>query len=134
MSKAIRIKKTQNMARAGLLDAPETFKEASLYELELVCNGCGAADAKFDFIPDTIYFTYIGYACHIHDWRYDEGLTVEDKQEADEEFLDNLYLIIKLKDEWWKPTFLMRQRAKEYFLGVEKFGDDAFWKGKDVKS
>lgn len=122
------------MARDGLIYAPETFKQANLYELELVCNGCGAADAKFDFIPDTIYFTYIGYACHIHDWMYDEGLTAEDKNKADDVFLDNLYRVIKLNDAWWKPTFLMRQRAKEYFLGVAKFGGDAFWKGKESEA
>lgn len=128
---AIRLEKTQSMVREGLLYAPESFKEALYYELNLVCNGCGAAGAKFDFIPDTIYFTYIGYACHIHDWMYDEGLTIEDKECADRVFLNNLYRIIKHKNAWYKPTFLMRQRALKYYLAVKHFGGDAFWAGKD---
>jgi len=126
----MRLKKTLKLAHEGKLYAPKSFKIASVYELRLVCNGCGAADAKFDFIPDTIYFTYIGYACHIHDWMYDEGETIEDKERADRIFLNNLYRIIKIENAWWKPTFLMRQRALKYYLAVKHFGGDAFWSGK----
>lgn len=125
------LRKTQRFVKDKLLFAPDSFKKAPYYELELVCNGCGAAGAKFDFIPDTIYFTYIGYACHIHDWMYDEGLTIEDKDQADRVFLNNLYRIIKLNKAWWKPTFLMRRRALKYYLAVKHFGGDAFWTGKN---
>jgi len=132
MSKAIRIRKTQNMVRAGLLYAPENFEQANSFETDLVCNGCGAADAKFDIVPEKIYGTYIGYACYIHDWMYEEGLTIEDKKKADRVFLNNLLRIIKLKDKWYKPTFLMKIRAKEYYLSVKYLGGPAYWKGKSV--
>ena len=125
-----KLEKTLQLAKNKILYAPDSFKVASLYELNLVCNGCGAADAKFDFVPDKIYGTYIGYACHIHDWMYDEGETLEAKDEADRVFLNNLLRIIKLKDKWYKPTALMRVRAREYYLGVKYFGGPAYWAGK----
>jgi len=130
MSRESRLTKTQDMARAGLLEAPEAFKQANLYELKLVCNGCGAADAKIDAVPDKIYGTYVGYACFIHDWRYNEGETEEDKKVADKEFRDNLFRIIKLEDKWYKPTFLMRRRALKYYWAVKYLGDKPYWKGK----
>lgn len=121
---------TASLVSVGCLFAPASFKKATSYELALVCNGCGAANAKFDFIPDSIYGTYVGEACDIHDWMYDEGVTIEDKEQADRVFLNNLYRLIKMRDKWYKPTFLMRRRALKYYLGVKYFGGMAFWDGK----
>lgn len=126
-----RLKRTLELVLAGKLHAPESFKTASIYELELVCNGCGAANAKFDFVPDRIYGTYIGEACDIHDWMYDEGLTIEDKDKDDRVFVNNIYRLIKMRDKWYKPTALMRIRAKEYYLLVKYLGGSAFWAGKN---
>jgi len=125
-----KLEKTVALVNSGDLYAPVSFMTATLYELNLVCNGCGAANAKFDFVPDRIYSLYIGHACQIHDWMYDEGETAEDKDKADRVFLNNLYRIIKLGDEWYLPTFLMRRRALKYYLGVKHFGGSAFWEGK----
>ena len=44
----------QQLAISGVLYAPNGFKLASEQELDDICNGCGAANAKFDFVPDSI--------------------------------------------------------------------------------
>ena len=120
------------LAAAGALYAPASFKAASYNELKRVCNGCGAANAKFDFIPDRIYGTHIGSACNIHDWMYEVGSTIEDKDEADRVMLNNLYRLIERdKHKWYKPTFLQRQRALKYYFFVKHLGGSAFWSGKN---
>ena len=123
-----------DMARSGFLSAPASFKTAQLPELRRVCNGCGAANAKFDFVPDTIYGLYIGHVCNIHDWRYEHGRTEEDRDEADREMRNNmLRLIDRACDDSWfyrRIKWLMRRRAKTYYAAVSSFGGPAFWSGK----
>ena len=122
--------KAQELAVAGVLFAPTSFKLASIEELLRVCNGCGAADSWFR-PPKRIYGTLIVYACIIHDWMYEKGLTDEDKQEADRSFLNNLNrLITRDSHKWHKPTYLQRKRAKVYYTGVKYGGGEAFWAGK----
>ena len=126
-----KIEKSQSLAITGVLFAPTGFKLASEKLLEEICNGCGAANSKFDFVPDHIYGTCITYACHIHDFMYNDGVTIEDKEEADRVFLNNLLrLIDRDKHKWYKPTRLQRIRAKEYYLAVKYFGAVAYWAGK----
>jgi len=127
-----KIEKAQSMAISGILFAPTGFKLASIEKLSKICNGCGAANAKFDFVPDRIYGTCITYACHIHDFMYNEGRCIEDKEEADRVFLNNMYRLIERdKHKWWKPTRLQRIRAKEYYQAVDWFGGSAFSNGHD---
>lgn len=126
-----RVQTTQELARAGILFAPASFLAAEVTAITDVVNGCGAGNAKFDFIPDTIYGVYVGYACFIHDWMYDEGRTIEDKKEADRVFLNNLLRIVEDSSGWYRPKWLMRRRAKTYYLGVKYFGGRAFWRGKN---
>ena len=129
--KELRVTQALHLARTDQLIAPESFKLASVHELVLVCNGCGAANAKFDFVPDRIYGTYIGWACIIHDWQYFEGVTAKDKRIADKVFRKNLIKIIQREEKWYKPKLLMRSRALGYYLGVKFFGDGAYWNGKN---
>ncbi len=124
-----RLRRAQQLAIDGILHASQAFKDASYYELSLVCNGCGAANSKFKF-PNKMYGTYTGYACDVHDWDYEEGETEEDKVKADKYFKKNLNIIIDREKAWYKPKFLMKRRAYKYYLGVKYLGDDAFWKGK----
>lgn len=130
----MKLSKTTALAAAGVIFAPAAFMAASVQELERVCNGCGAAGAKFDFIPDRIYGTDISAACHVHDFMYARGRTIEDKDEADRVFLNNLLRIIErdAAAKWYKPRGLMRSRAKKYFKAVQVFGGPAFWAGKAV--
>lgn len=126
---------TQEMARSGFLDSAPRFKTAERTEINRICNGCGAAGAKFDFVPDTIYGLYVGHACHIHDWDYEFGFTHEDKEEADRRMRNNLLRIIEraARDKWQyrllKP--LMRRRAQTYYDMVCMFGGPAFWASKN---
>lgn len=126
------ISKTITLAVSGAIFAPAAFMAASAQELQRVCNGCGAAGAKFDFIPDRIYGTDISPACHVHDFMYDRGRTIEDKDEADLVFLNNMLRLIErdAAAKWYKPRGLMRSRANKYFKAVRAFGGPAFWAGK----
>lgn len=87
---------------------------------------CGAEDAPFDFIPDTIYFLSIKRACCIHDDRYRRGGNFEDKAKADNEFLSNMLTIINGCRKWYYPKFFARRRALKYYEAVVKFGDSSF--------
>lgn len=121
----------RDLAATSVLFAPASFLTTPFDTLKTLVNGCGATNAKFDFIPDRIYGTYIGYACFIHDFMYHEGRTIDDKEEADRVFLNNLLRVIKREHKWYKPKFLMRSRARKYYLAVRYFGGPAFWAGKN---
>ena len=120
----------QRLARADILSAPASFLMATEDRLQEICNGCGAADSWFR-PPERIYGTLIVYACIIHDRMYEEGRTIEDKEEADSTFLNNMIRLIERdRSKWYKPTALQLRRAKTYFKGVDYFGGPAFWAGK----
>lgn len=108
---------------------------------------CGAEDALFDFVPDTIYGISIQKSCCIHDDRYTRGGTLDDKIVADHEFLLNMLLQIeafgkaKPKREDFKtwhayslarvrwtmtPLYLARTRALKYYEAVVRLGGDSF--------
>ena len=127
-SREKRLRRAQQLAIEGILHAPESFKTALYGELRLVCNGCGSAKAKIDFIPDKILGTYIGYCCDIHDWEYQKGVTKKDKTLADKNMYKNTLIIIK--GQKWHKRQLMRVIAYGYYLGVKFGGKKAYWKGK----
>ena len=121
----------QKLARARVLSAPASFLNATKEELLEVCNGCGAAGSWFR-PPKRIYGTLIVYACHIHDWMYNFGLTLEDKEEADRTMCNNMIRLIDRDDhKWYKPSFLQRRRALKYYWAVKYLGGSAYWKGKN---
>jgi len=112
------------------LHEPPSYTDASKGQRDAICNGCGAANAKFDFVPDTIYGLCITPACNIHDWMYDEaGPDIVFKREADRVFLNNILRIIEDKGGFLK--FLRRRRALKYYLAVKYLGGLAFWKDKN---
>lgn len=112
------------------LFSPPGYKTASVEELAEICNGCGAADSKFDFVPDTIWGLKITEVCNIHDYMYHYGRSLEDKEEADRVMLNNsLRLIEAQSNRFMKP--LRRRRALKYYEAVTSFGAPAFWQGKE---
>lgn len=117
---------------AGELIAAESFKAATPEAISKVVNGCGAAGAKFDFVPDKIIGLRISPACFIHDWDYIDGATVAHKQAVDFRFLQNLLTIIQR--ERGVVAFLLRpfrrRRALLYYEAVTDFGASAYWVGK----
>lgn len=121
----------RTLARTGTLYAPAAFMSMPLEHVAACVNGCGAAGAKFDFVPDTIWGIYVGEACAIHDFMYHVGRTDEDKQEADRVFLNNLLRLTTKRKPWYIPAFLPRRRAYKYYTAVKYFGGPAFWAGKN---
>ena len=120
----------QALAQAGTLFAPNDFLLASQGLLLGRCNGCGAEDSWFR-PPETMYGTSILAACIIHDWMYSVGTCLEDKEEADRVFLNNMFRLIDRDNEWYKPTFAQRRRALKYYEAVKYKGGPAFWAGKN---
>lgn len=114
------------------LYAPQSYLDAPPDLLARVCNGCGSARAKFDFVPDTVYGLRITEACHIHDWMYHCGRTAIDKLEADVVFLGNVLRIIErasgIVSRLLRP--LRRLRALHYYQAVAELGGPAFQGGK----
>lgn len=135
MTNAVDLVRAQELAIAGAISAPNSFKTAHINHLRDVCNGCGAANAKIDFVPDTIYGLDVSAACNVHDWRYEEGDDEEDRQSADREFKNNLLRLIDAACK--KSRFrrcikrLMYIRAQGYYTVVKNFGGPAFWNGKN---
>ncbi len=115
------------------LFAPESYKNASDGEIELICNGCGSAQAKFDFVPDSVYGLKITPACNVHDWMYHVGLTHLDKEEADRVFLNNMLRLIEGQTSFMSKVLkpLRRRRALKYYEAVVAFGGPAYWHYKD---
>jgi len=128
------IDETLDLVAAGILFAPDGFLGTSSIELERICNGCGAANAKFDFVPDTIYRHCIGSVCDVHDFMYSKGKTIKAKEEADRVMLNNSLRLIERVAGWKKYLKpLMRRRALKMYEAVNAYGGPAFWDGKDEK-
>ena len=89
-------------------------------------NGCGSG-WNAPLVPDTIYFVSIKECCKYHDYAYSVGTTLEDKEKADREFLNNMTRVIKSIDKWYYPTRLALWRAKNYYHMVKWFGGAAFF-------
>jgi len=109
---------------------PPAYTAADVKTRKLVCNGCGAAGAKFDFVPDKIWGLSITPACDIHDWMYHFAKPdIKDKVNADRIYMNNMLRIIEKKGGWLKGC--RRNRALFYLKMVENFGGPAFWEGKN---
>ena len=122
----------QALAIQGIIYAPASFLLATPEQLEEMCNGCGAADSWFR-PPEKMYGTNIVAACIVHDWMYGKGCTIEDKEEADRIFFNNMIRLIERdRVKWYKPTHLQHRRAYKYYKTVDLFGGPAFWAGKNA--
>lgn len=86
-----------------------------------ICNGCGPAWDRVDLVPDFI-FTEAG---NRHDFDYWSGFNENDRQRADQRFLNNMLLAAKARPGWWDRqwyTFL----AWRYYSAVRLFGKSFF--------
>jgi len=112
------------------LYAPKEYWEADEKQKSNIVNGCGPKSCSLDIVPDLNFVE----ACNIHDWMYNFGKTLEDKNLADKVFLDNMLNIIeaKTKNVWRKR--LERIIAHGYYLAVKYRGGSAFWKDKKEKT
>ncbi len=112
------------------LFAPKYYYLLTPEEKKDICNGMGAKDSVLSaMVPNTMWFLDVTEAGNIHDYMYYIGKTIEDKEEADRVFLNNLMRIINNKGGWLGP--LRRRRAMKYYEAVYYFGGSAFWEGKN---
>lgn len=103
--------------------APEGFDHTK-YK---TCDGCGSGWNK-RIVPDSIFFVNIRIACCIHDYRYEQSGTIEDKRIADNEFYVNIIAILEPHfKKWYFPASRAKFRAKVYYEFVEKYGDHYFF-------
>jgi hypothetical protein len=98
--------------------------------IDEIANGCGDG-WRACLIPNTMYGLSILPACQIHDWDYHHGATIDDKEEADRRFLNNLLRIIEAHSANHVTRALRNRRALKYYEAVRIYGGPAFWQGKE---
>ena len=114
------------------LFAPKSYWISTDAERHAIVSGCGPGTGwKAMLVPETIYGLSVHEACDIHDWMYHLGLAIQDKDEADRVFLNNMIRIIDSRTSWRWLRVLRLRRAKAYYLAVCTFGGPAFWAGKN---
>ncbi len=109
------------------LYAPKTFWKATPEERQKHCNGCGSKNGIK--VPNTFYGLCVKEAFNIHDWMYAKGYTLADKLFADAIFRMNLSIIIDNNSNSFMSV-LRHSRAAKYYLAVERWGDNNYWKNK----
>lgn len=117
-------------SREDWLDSMPGYTELSDVERFVICNGCGSAQSKFDFVPDTLYGLSIKEACYRHDYAYFWGQTEAHKRAADRQFLANMLTIIEQQSGNALMRNLRSLRAVKYYMAVRDMGDKAFWANK----
>ena len=105
------------------LAAPPSYWVATKKDKGRVCNGCGAKGMGWT-VPDTMYGMSVRDCCDIHDWMYEEGTTLAEKEEADKVFYENCLRKIKAGNWFLRPFRTVR--AWEYYKAVSWFGKKSF--------
>ena len=112
------------------LEAPEAYWKLSKVEKKRICNGCGPSGWLGTFVPDTVIFLSISAACDIHDYMYEVGKTIEDKDRADKMFLENMKAIIEKETYFSWLKSLRIKRANYNYNVVCEHGESYFWANK----
>jgi len=108
----------------GVIWMPESYWKLTDEEQAGICNGCGPAKAKFDFVPDTMWGLDMEPVCSGHDYLYEIGKTLEDKFNADTTMLLNAIRVIDWKGGWLRVPRIYR--ACSYFIAVHYKGKEAY--------
>jgi len=112
------------------LFAPEDYWTLTPAQRNDICNGCGTKGLCGIIVPDTFYGLSVTPACDIHDFMYATGSTLQDKQRADQTFLNNMVRLIEAGTDGWFLKRLRGRRAIIYYRAVRDFRGPAFWSGK----
>lgn len=113
------------------LYAPRSYCNATPAERAEVGGGCGPGGLGDLLVPDSIVGMSIWVACHIHEWMYERGRTLADKDEADRVFLNNMVRLVEAAP---GNRDLKRRRldsAWHCYQAVSRWGGPAFWDGKN---
>ena len=114
-----------------LLYAPAEYWQLTPEQRKDVTIGCGPGRFGSRLVPDRLWGLSIKEACNIHDWMYHTGAAIEDKDEADRVFLNNMLRLIDSAGGLWPVVALRRHAAAKYYRAVADFGGPAFWSGKN---
>jgi len=113
------------------LYAPEGYWKLTGEQREDLCNGCGPGKILGVLVPDTIWWLCITPACNIHDYMYVRGKTLDDKNEADRVFLNNMLRLVEAGTERRWLRRLRISRALVYYRAVSQLGGPWYWRGKN---
>lgn len=108
---------------------PENI-ESRLFDKSIPKNGCGSGWNAW-LVPDTLFGLDFTIPCAIHDEMYAVGKTIEDKDEADRVFFNNMMREVNSKScfkRWYG-----RKIAKRYYDTVRDYGAVAYWDGKNTE-
>lgn len=117
---------TQKRAIQRLI-APGAYYELTPEEKEDICTGCGT---RFFNVPDNILGLNIVEACNIHDYMYNIGQSLSDKNEADDVFLYNILFLIELGSHNRFIRWMRQRLAGIYYSAVCALGIFSFIEGK----
>lgn len=106
---------------------PEGVEER-LYNKSIEKNGCGSGWSKW-LVPDSFLLWDFTIPCAIHDEMYFLGKTIEDKDEADRVFLNNM--LREAESKCWFIRKFSRKSAYVYYEAVVKYGGPAYWADKN---
>mgnify|MGYP000344950273 CR=1 FL=1 len=104
---------------------PKTYTNSTKQKIEKVCNGCGAKGGiKF---PSSFLGVKIKTACNVHDWMFEEGVTLGDYFFSNLMFFWNLFALIWNSSNWFTIS-IRTPMVMSYFLAtMSKRGQEAFW-------
>ena len=114
-----------------LLFAPESYWKLTEQQRKDACNGCGTKGIIGHVIPDSLWGLDIREACNVHDWMFAVGETIEDKDEADRVFLNNMLRLVDAGSKNWFTRMIRSRAAVKYYYAVRDCGGPAFWQGKN---
>ena len=100
------------------LRTPVSMTTASMETILEVTNGCGRDGIEGVVVPDSIYGLDISPVCRVHDWMYGEAESLEDEQNADSVFVENLVSLIQQKTSSKIMLWLRLRRAYKYIDAV----------------
>lgn len=89
------------------LEAPASYKDATVEERDAVSNGCGP-DGASHLIPDYAFGADFSQACSVHDWEYTEG--VDQRSVIDARFYRNLKAAAREAPFYLRPFALLAAR------------------------
>ena len=128
--------------KQSYLWAPKEYWELTEEQLRDLIGegGCGPGGVGDYLVPDKLYGVInVKPACEIHDYMYAVGVVEEDKDEADEIFLQNMKQIVLWETAGWhqdrKRQATVREecfrQAENYHYMVVTFGGPSFWANKN---
>ena len=115
----------------ALIYAPGTYWLLSPEDRAILTNGCGTKGLGGVLVPDKLFGLSITAACNIHDFMYNEGKSIADKEAADRSFLNNMLRIIEAESYNAIMVKIRSKSALQYYKAVRDFGGPAFWSGKN---